>query len=81
MKKKYITAALLFIGALLICLSVILALTAAAEKNIIGGADFPTFWFVFCHQNSGIYSTLAIVGIAVIIVALIFSNLKKHKNK
>ena len=47
MKKKYFTAIFLVVGLILICLSIILAIIATANKDVIGGADFSTFLLVF----------------------------------
>lgn len=62
MKKKYIVIALLALGILLLCGSVVLAAIAAGNKNIIGGADFPTFCFVFFHEKGGSVFFAGIVG-------------------
>ena len=51
MKKKHIATILLIIGILLLCVSIVLAIIATRNKNIIGGADFPTFAFVFFREK------------------------------
>ena len=71
MKKKYITIPLIAMGVTLAGLSIILATASTANTNIIGGADFPTFLYIFFHRNGGLYSTLAFYGITVIIAAVI----------
>ena len=52
MKKKYIVIALLSTGIILLCISIILAIIATGNKNIIGGADLPTFLFVFTCEKT-----------------------------
>ena len=71
MNKKHIATILLVIGILLLCLSIVLAVIATGNKNIIGGADFPTFVFVFFRENKGLYSTLAFCGIVSLIASAI----------
>ena len=71
MNKKHIATILLVIGILLLCLSIVLAVIATGNKDIIGGADFPTFVFVFFRENKGLYSTLAFCGIVSLIASAI----------
>ena len=78
MNKKHIATILLVIGILLLCLSIVLAVIATGNKNIIGGADFPTFVFVFFRENKGLYSTLAFCGIVLLIASAII-RLRKTK--
>ena len=63
MEKKYFTVIFLAVGLILICLSIILAIIATVNKDIIGGADFSTFLFVFSRGKGGIYFILAFCGI------------------
>ena len=69
MKKKYAVMSLLFIGVVLICVSVILSVISTSQKDIIGGAGFPTFKFVFLNQYGGLYSYLAFFGVVLIIAS------------
>ena len=69
MKKKYAVMSLLFIGVVLICVSVILSVISTSQKDIIGGAGFPTFKFVFFNQYGGLYSYLAFFGVVLIIAS------------
>ena len=78
MKKKHIATLLLIIGILLLCVSIVLAIIATSNKNIIGGADFPTFAFVFFLENKGIYSTFACLGI-ISLIASVIVRLRKTK--
>ena len=78
MNKKHIATILLVIGILLLSLSIVLAVIATGNKNIIGGADFPTFVFVFFCENKGLYSTLAFCGIVSLIASVII-RLRKTK--
>ena len=71
MNKKHIATILLVTGSILICLSVVLAVISAGNKHIIGGADFPTFVYVFFYERKGIYSTLAFCGIISLIASVI----------
>ena len=71
MHKKHFAAVLLVMGIVLLCLSMVLAIIATGNKNIIGGADFPTFIFVFFRENGGLYSTLAFCGIASLVLSVV----------
>ena len=77
MKKKSIILALLIVGVILIVSAIILTAIAITNTNVIGGADLPTFWFVFFHQNGGIYFVLATLGIMAILAAVIMRVIKK----
>lgn len=79
MKRKRIAVSLLVTGVFLLCLSIVLAITSTNSRNIIGGADFPTFIFIFCYENSGLYSVLAFLGIGAIIGAVIVGAVRKKK--
>lgn len=79
MKKKPIVIALFIVGLVLICLSVALAVIATANKNIIGGADLPTFTYVFFYENRSMYSTLAFCGVVSIIVSVVVGLRKKKQ--
>ena len=61
---------LMLTGIALIIISVVLAIIATANIDIIGGADFSTFRFVFFRQNKGLYSTISFVGIALIFASI-----------
>ena len=78
MKKKHIVLSLLTLGIVLLVVSVALAAMATASKNIIGGADLPTFLFVFVSEKSGLYSILASLGLAAIIGAIVTVVAKKE---
>lgn len=77
MKKRHIVLSLMAIGIVLLVASVALAVMATAGKNIIGGADLPTFLFVFYHEKRGLYSTLASLGVAAIIASFVVGLCKK----
>lgn len=79
MKKNRIVIALFIVGIVLICLSFVLAVVATANKNIIGGADWPTFTYVFFYDKRGMYSTLAFCGVIAIIVAVVVGLRKKKR--
>ncbi|MBQ4563246.1 MAG: hypothetical protein IJA58_02055 [Lachnospiraceae bacterium] len=79
MKKKPIVITLLIVGIALVCLSLILAVVATANKDIIGGADWPTFTYVFFYENRGMYSTLACCGVISVIVAAVVGVRKKKR--
>lgn len=78
MNRKHIATVLFVMGFVLLCLSIVLAVIATGNKNIIGGADLPTFVFVFFRENNGLYSTLAFCGI-VSLVASAIVRLQKRK--
>ena len=78
MNKKHIAAILAVTGGALICLSVVLAVISTGNKHIIGGADFPTFVYVFFYERKGICSTLAFCGIISLIASAIV-RLRKRK--
>jgi len=77
-KKKPIVIALFIVGLVFICLSIALAFIATANKNIIGGADLPTFTYVFFYENRGLYSTLAYCGVIAIVVSVVMGLKKKR---
>ena len=79
MKKNPIVIALFIAGIVLICLSVVLAVVATANKNIIGGADWPTFTYVFFYERRGLYSTLAFGGLIAIVVSAVMGMWKKKR--
>ena len=79
MKKKHIIFLLLTIGVVLVCISVILAIIATGDKNIIGGSDLPTFLFVFFREKRGLYSALAFLGFCAIIASVVVGAVKKRK--
>ena len=78
MKKKYIIAALLVIGIILVFTGIVLAVIATGNKDIIGGADFQTFKFVFKYENEGLYSTLTFWGFVAIIASIVGMVIKKR---
>ena len=80
MKKKHIVILLLVIGVVLLCVSIVFALIATANKNIIGGADWPTFLFVFSYEKRGLYSTLAFLGIVAIVASIVVGIAKRGIN-
>ena len=80
MKKKYLAITLAVIGVILVCLSVVLAYNAMNDMHLIGGADWPTFKFVFSRGNGGLYAALAGVGCIAVIVALILGIKRKKRN-
>ena len=77
MKKKYLTVIFLIIGLILICLSIILAIIATVNTDIIGGADFPTFRFVFLHGKNGFYLILASCGIVLLAASAVLGLWKR----
>ena len=66
-KKKYMAITLAVIGAILVCLSVVLAYNAMNDIHIIGGADWPMFRHVFSLR----YYSMAVLGFTSIIAAII----------
>ena len=76
MKKKHIFILLLSIGIVMILGSVLFAISSTASKSIIGGADFPTFKYVFLYENRGLYSTLTFLGTALVLVSIIIKRKK-----
>lgn len=78
MKKKPIVIALFIAGIVLVGLSVVLAVVITANKNIIGGADWSTFVYVFSHENRGIYSALTCCGVIAIVVSVVMGLKKKR---
>ncbi len=77
MKKKYLTVIFLIIGLILICLSIILAIIATVNTDIIGGADFPTFRFVFLQGKNGFYLILASCGIVLLAASAVLGLWKR----
>ena len=80
MKKKHIATILLIIGILLLCVSIVLAVIETRNKDTIGGADFPTFVFVFFRENKGIYFALACLGIISLIASVIVRTRKTMRD-
>ena len=79
MSKKHFTVIFLVIGLILICLSIILAIIAIVNKDIIGGADFSTFVLVFLRGNRGLYSVLASCGIISLVTSAVLGLWKRNK--
>lgn len=79
MKKKYFTVIFLIIGLILICLSIILAIIATVNKDIIGGSDFSTFVLVFLRGKRGLYSILASCGIVSLVTSAVIGLQKAKK--
>ena len=79
MKKKHFTVIFLVIGLILICLSIILAIIATVNKDIIGGSDFPTFVLVFLRGKRGLYSILASCGIVSLVTSAVIGLQKAKK--
>lgn len=69
--KKHLGTILFTLGILLVLASIVLAAIETSNKNIIGGADLPTFRFVFLCGKGGLYITLAAVGISSVIASAI----------
>ena len=67
MKKKHLAIILLVIGILLLCLSAVLTAISMSNISIIGGADWPTFKFLFFEENK----TLVFFGILSLVVSVI----------
>ena len=77
MKKKHVVFALIIIGILLTCTSVLLAVIETANADVIGGADFPTFALMW--RTHPAYTALALFGIAAAITAAVLLAVKKGK--
>ena len=77
MSKKHFTVIFLVIGLILICLSIILAIIATVNKDIIGGADFSTFLLVFSRGRGGLYSILASCGMVSLVISAVLGLRKK----
>ena len=71
MKRKFVMSLFLALGIILVCVAVILSIFATSEKDIIGGADFHTFVFVFFREDSGIYFLFALLGVISMVVSAI----------
>ena len=79
MKKKYFSIVFLIIGLILISLSIILAIIATVNKDIIGGADFSTFLLVFSRGKGGLYSILVSCGIISLVTSAVLGLWKINK--
>lgn len=79
MKRKIVTNILLALGIILVCVAVVLSVIAIKEKDIIGGASFHTFVYVFFQEHSGIYFLLAVLGVVSIAASVIAHILKRDK--
>ena len=80
MKNKIVANIFLTLGIILVCVAIILSVIATNEKNIIGGADFHTFVFVFFREHSGVHFLLALLGVASIVASVITRILKRNKD-
>ena len=67
---------LCIIGILLLVCGIFLAVLATGNRNIIGGADFPTFRFVFFYDRGGLYAYLAGSGLICLILSFILRRKK-----
>ena len=77
MKRRIVTNLFLALGIILICVAVVFSIFATSEKDIIGGADFHTFVFVFFREDSGIYFLLALLGVISMVVSAVTRILNK----
>ncbi len=68
--KKYLGTILFAVGIFLVLVAIVLSVIEISNKNIIGGADMPTFILVFLRGNGGLYFTLAAVGLSSFIAAV-----------
>ncbi|MBE6542474.1 MAG: hypothetical protein E7672_08550 [Ruminococcaceae bacterium] len=71
MKRNRIVTLLIAVGTALLLTSLSLTINSTANKSIIGGADFPTFLFIFSSERGGLYLALTCAAIIIIIAALI----------
>lgn len=62
-RKKHIVGLLLAVGLGLLCIALLMAGIETAHKDIIGGPDLHTFFFVLSHGSNRLYSNLAYSGI------------------
>ena len=79
MKRKIVANILITFGIILMCVAVALSVIATNKQDIIGGADFHTFAFVFFRESRGIYFLLAVFGV-VSIAASVIIRLLNRKN-
>ncbi len=79
MKKRTLTIVLLIIGITMLCISLIATAVKATSTDIIGGADQPTFMFVFSHKANGLYLASALLGLIAIIAAIVTLAAKKKR--
>ena len=71
MRRRALLLTLLIIGTLLIIIALISAAIKTADTDVIGGADLPTYIFVFSHGNGGVYAILVLLGLATVIGATV----------
>ena len=80
MKRKAVIIGALASGLALVCLSVVLTIFATRNiVDIIGGASWYTFRFVFRYGKNGLYSSLSTLGIVAIAVSGIVAIFWKKK--
>lgn len=77
MKRKYIKITLFAIGIVCVCVSLVLMYVSMASVNIIGGADWPTFFFIFFRKSGGLYSILTLLGLLSIMISIFFKKGEK----
>lgn len=71
MKQKYTVLTLRILGAALICFSIIVTIIQTNNFNIVGGADFSTYCYVFIWGRGRLYNSLTVLGFAAIIASFI----------
>lgn len=79
MKRKAIRIGLLVAGVTLVCVSLVLTVSATANKSIIGGADLPTFFYVLFHEGGGVYGMLALLGVISIVMSKLVAGVRKKR--
>lgn len=78
MNKKHIIILLLILGFALVFIPLALTYVATINANIIGGAGWPTFKFIFFRSFNGLYPLLTFLGMLSIIAAILIGALKRN---
>ena len=79
MNKRVIFNILLVLGVIVFYLSFMLTSVRTTNKNIIGGADYSSFCFVFFNEKHGFYFTLACLGIVMIVISAVFKYINARR--
>ena len=78
MAVKKFSLLLAITGTVFLCLGFLLAGIATANRDIIGGADLSTFFYVFSQERNGLYQTLSLLGVLLILVSVLHRKTTKR---
>ncbi len=77
--RRILAGCLVAAGILLIALAVVLAWVETAEKDVIGGADWPTFQMILRRGQGGLYGYTVLGGMALLVAGIVAGLVKKRR--